>query len=232
MKMLKKDKILKIGAVLLLFMACTGFCMNGVSAKSYTWNLVKGDKIIFSDSLYPHWTVDMETKNYLSYGNTNGVYKVLNKLASLGYAKPPGIIPCVIGAHRVYTILNKKGYVDIRYGKDVYHCIINGYDKIPPVVMENNTKKYKKVKAQKQSLKILFSKNITSNPKNLKKIIVKTSKGKKIKVQISIKGKYLLVKIPKISKNTKFTITIPKDIIRDTFGNILKKMVILKYLSK
>ncbi|MBF4469731.1 MAG: hypothetical protein ISP01_10030 [Methanobrevibacter arboriphilus] len=70
------------------------------------------------------------------------------------------------------------------------------------------------------------------NSKNLKKILVKNSKGKKIKVNLSVKGKYLFVKVLKIAKKTKYTINIPKNIVSDNIGNLLKSKVALRYLSK
>jgi PKD repeat protein len=105
-------------------------------------------------------------------------------------------------------------------------------DKIAPKVLEKNTKKFKAVKAKKQTLKIKFSEKIKITKANLKKIVVKTTTGKKIKVSVSIKNNVLSVKIPKIAKKTKFTITIPKNIVKDYVDNVLKKKTTLKYVSK
>jgi hypothetical protein len=104
-------------------------------------------------------------------------------------------------------------------------------DKTAPKVLDKNSKYFKKVKAKKQILKVRFSENIKISSKNLKKIIVKNSKGKKINVNFYVKNNYLYVIVPKIAKKTKYFIKIPKSIVKDKIGNILKYNVVLRFIS-
>lgn len=104
-------------------------------------------------------------------------------------------------------------------------------DKTAPKVLDKNNKYYKKVKAKKQILKVRFSENIKITSKNLKKILVKNSKGKKISVKFAVKNNYLYVKVPKIAKKTKYFIKIPKSIVQDNIGNMLKFSTVLRFVS-
>jgi len=105
-------------------------------------------------------------------------------------------------------------------------------DKKAPVLKSTNTKTYKKIKSKKQTLKIKFSEDITISKTNLKKIKVKTTKGKTIKATITVKRNYLYVKIPKVSKKTKFAVYIPKKAVKDLFDNKLNKKIVLRYTTK
>jgi hypothetical protein len=62
-------------------------------------------------------------------------------------------------------------------------------------------------------------------------LVVKNSKGKKITVKFAVKNNYLHMKVPKITKKTKYFLTIPKNIVSDKVGNLLKSKVTLRYVS-
>jgi uncharacterized protein YkwD len=104
-------------------------------------------------------------------------------------------------------------------------------DKKAPVLKSTNTKTYKKIKSKKQTLKIKFSEDLSISNTTLKKIKVKTTKGKTIKATITVKRNYLYVKIPKVSKKTKFAVYIPKKAVKDLFNNKLNKKIVLKYTT-
>jgi len=123
-------------------------------------------------------------------------------------------------------------YQDARGAKSSVQTVKYTIDKVALKVKETNTKKFKPIKAKKQTLNIKFSKNIKITKANLKKILVKTSKGKKIKAKVSVKNNILRVTVPKLTKKTKFTVTIPKNIVRDNATSVLKSKTTLRYVVK
>ena len=143
------------------------------------------------------------------------------------------------GSYKVYTnpITITKTSTISYYFKDTFgknskvKTVKYTIDKTRPKVLDKNTKSYKKVRAKKQTLKIRFSESIKINSKYLKKLVVKNSKGKKITVKFAVKNNYLYMKVPKITKKTKYFLTIPKNIVSDKVGNLLKSKVTLRYVS-
>jgi len=123
-------------------------------------------------------------------------------------------------------------YQDANGVKSQVRSVTYTIDKTPPKVMNTNTKKNKIVKSKKQTLKVKFSETVRITKANLRKIVVKTSNGGLIKASVSVKKNILSVKVPKIAKKVRYTITIPKNIVADIAGNMMKSRVVLRYRTR
>ena len=193
---------------------------NVSSVKSVSYvinkNYVPGNPSVASGAYNKNLKVSLpkQTGKTLYYKVGSGSYKV--------YTSPITVTKTSTISYYFKDTLGKNSKV-----KTVKYTI----DKTSPKVLDKNTKSYKKVRAKKQTLKIRFSESIKINSKYLKKLLVKNSKGKKIVVKFAVKNNYLYMKVPKITKKTKYFLTIPKNIVSDKVGNLLKSKVTLRYVS-
>lgn len=193
---------------------------NTSSVKSFTYtinkNYVPGNPSVTPGAYNKNLKVSLpkQTGKTLYYKVGSGSYKV--------YTSPITVTKTSTISYYFKDTLGKNSKV-----KTVKYTI----DKTSPKVLDKNTKSYKKVRAKKQTLKIRFSESIKINSKYLKKLVVKNSKGKKIAVKFAVKNNYLYMKVPKITKKTKYFLTIPKNIVSDKVGNLLKSKVTLRYVS-
>ncbi len=193
---------------------------NHSSVKSYTYNInknyVPGNPSVTAGSYNKNLKISIPSQSgkTLYYKIGSGSYKVYT-----------GSIAITSTSTISYYFKDSQGKNS--KVKTVKYTI----DKTSPKVLDKNTKSYKKVKAKKQTLKIKFSENVKISSKNLKKIIVKTSKGKKVSVKFTVKNNYLYMKIPKVTKKTKYYLIIPKNIVSDKLGNLLKSKTTLRYIS-
>jgi len=220
-------------------------------------SVVKGNKVIYTITIKntgglkaSNLSVDVGIAKLISKGFFSAV--VDYKSASSSYSNGKWVINSLDHGDTAVLVLelitksntNKVGSIsfvsslnsgvngNINLKGSSYSLKITDPDKKDPTVKETNTKKYKSVTANKHTLKIKFSEKIKVSSAMLKKIVVKNSKGKIIKVSLSVVGNYLYVNMPKLAKKTKYTVNIPKNVVSDIAGNFLKNSITLKYLTK
>lgn len=160
----------------------------------------------------------------LSINEIGTIYYTLNGKTptntSTKYTKPINITKTTI---LKYLAVDEAGNLSPVYSQ-TYKI-----DKIPPKITKT-TPTNKKTKISRTSLiTIQFNENIKATNYINKITVQKSSTGKYVSINKSIKGNTLSIKTSKRTANTWYTVTIPKTAIKDTAGNKLQTKYTFKF---